>query len=75
MPIKKDIKNIKINTTRDVGCTQNVRLRSANRGNANNTWNVNSSGNINNNNASNANAFSPIAHQFKHKGYQKLIVD
>lgn len=38
---------------------QNVRLRSANRDNANNTWNVNSSGNVNNNNASNANRFSP----------------
>ena len=38
---------------------QNVRLRSANRGNANNTWNVNSSGNVNNNNASNANRFAP----------------
>lgn len=35
----------------DVGCAQNVRLRSANRGNANNTWNVNASGNVNNNNA------------------------
>ena len=33
----------------------NVRLRSPNRGNANNTWNVNSSGNVNNNNANNAN--------------------
>lgn len=42
-----------------VGCAQNVRLRSANRGNANHTWNVNSSGNVNNNNASNANRFSP----------------
>ena len=39
---------------------QNVRLRSANRGNANNTWNVNSSGNVNNNNANNANRFAPI---------------
>lgn len=38
---------------------QNVRLRSANRGNANNTWNVNSSGNVNNNNASNSNRFAP----------------
>ena len=37
-----------------------MRLRSANRGNANNTWNVNSSGNVNNNNAFNANRFSPI---------------
>jgi len=35
-------------------------LRSANRGNANNTWNVNSSGNVNNNNANNANRFAPI---------------
>lgn len=41
-----------------VGCAQNVRLRSANRGNANNTWNVNSSGYVNNNNANNANRFS-----------------
>lgn len=40
---------------------QNVRLRSANRGNANNTWNVNSSGNVNNNNASNSWRFAPIA--------------
>jgi len=38
---------------------QNVRLRSANRGNANNTWNVNSSGNVNNNNATNANCPAP----------------
>ena len=42
-----------------MGCrlfsAQNVRLRSANRGNANNTWNVNSSGNVNNNNAYNGN--------------------
>ena len=37
----------------------NIRLRSANRGNANNTWNVNSSGNINNNNANNANRVAP----------------
>lgn len=41
---------------------QNIRLRSANRGNANNTWYVNSSGNVNNNNASNANRFAPIVH-------------
>lgn len=34
---------------------QNCRLRSANRGNANNTWNVNTTGNVNNNNATNAN--------------------
>jgi len=39
---------------------QNVRLRSANRGNANNTWNVNSSGNVNNNNASKGNTFKMI---------------
>lgn len=38
---------------------QNVRLRSANRGNAYNTWNVNSSGNVNNNNATNSNRFAP----------------
>lgn len=43
--------------------TQNVRLRSTNRGNACNTWNVNSSGNVNNNNATNANVFEPIAKQ------------
>lgn len=42
-----------------VGWPQNVRLRSANRGNANNTWNVNSSGYVNNNNAINANRFCP----------------
>lgn len=34
-------------------------MRSANRGNANNTWNVNTSGNANNNNATNANRFAP----------------
>lgn len=39
-----------------------MRLRSADRGNANNTWYVNSSGNVNNNNASNANRFAPIVH-------------
>ena len=39
---------------------QNVRLRSANRGNAYNTWNVNTSGNVNNNNAYWANACAPI---------------
>lgn len=39
---------------------QNVRLRSANRGNAYNTWNVNSSGNVNDNNANWANACVPI---------------
>nr|DAV04788.1 MAG TPA: hypothetical protein [Caudoviricetes sp.] len=39
---------------------QNVRLRSANRGNAYNTWNVNTSGNVNNNNANWANACAPI---------------
>lgn len=38
---------------------QSVRVRSANRGNANNTWNVNSSGNVNNNNATNANCPAP----------------
>ena len=42
-----------------VGCSQNVRLRSANRGNSYNTWNVNTSGNVNNNNTNNANRFSP----------------
>ena len=44
---------------RGVGYAQNVRLRSANRGNANNAWNVNSSGNANNNNATNANRPAP----------------
>lgn len=39
---------------------QNVRLRSANRGNAYNTWNVNTSGNVNNNNAYWALACAPI---------------
>lgn len=38
---------------------QNVRLRSANRGNANNDWNVNTTGNANNNNANNANRPAP----------------
>lgn len=45
-----------------MGCklqNQNVRLRSTNRGNANNTWNVNSSGYVNNNNAINANRCAP----------------
>ena len=44
------------------GCrlkAQNCRLRSANRGNANNAWNVNSTGNANNNNATNANRPAP----------------
>lgn len=40
--------------------TQNVRLRSANRGNGYNTWNVNSSGNVNTNNAINAWRVAPI---------------
>lgn len=45
---------------RGVGCNaQNCRLRSANRGNANNVWNVNTSGNANNNNATNANRGCP----------------
>ncbi len=39
--------------------SQNVRLRSANRGNANNTWNVSASGFINNNNAYNGNRCAP----------------
>ena len=38
---------------------QYVRLRSANRGNANNAWNVNAAGNINNNNANNAYRSTP----------------
>ena len=41
---------------------QNMRLRSAHRGDAGNAWYVNSSGNVNNNNASNANRFAPIVH-------------
>ena len=44
---------------RVVGYNQNVRLRSANRNNANNTWNVNNSGNVNNNNAYNTNRCAP----------------
>ena len=36
-----------------------MRLRSANRGNANNVWNVNSTGYVNNNNAYNANRSAP----------------
>ena len=36
-----------------------MRLRSANRGNANNAWNVNTTGNANNNNATNANRPAP----------------
>lgn len=36
-----------------------MRLRSANRGNSNNTWYVNSDGNVNNNNAINANRCAP----------------
>lgn len=48
--------------------TQNVRLRSANRSNANNTWNVNSSGNVNNNNATNAWRFCPIVTAILQKG-------
>lgn len=39
-----------------------VRLRSANRNNANNAWNVNPSGNVNNNNANNSDRCSPIVH-------------
>jgi len=38
----------------------NARLRSANRGNANNVYYVNSSGYVNNNNAANANRPAPI---------------
>lgn len=59
-PTQRDIKScLTANYIQDVGCTQNVRLRSANRGNANNTWYVNASGNVNNNNANWANRFSP----------------
>ena len=39
---------------------QYVRLRSANRGNANSTWYVNSSGNANSNNATGAFRFAPL---------------
>ena len=39
--------------------TQTVRLRSANRGNSNNTWYVNSDGNVNNNNANYSLGFAP----------------
>ena len=38
-----------------VSAPVNVRLRSAHRGNSNNTWYVNSGGYLNNNNANNAN--------------------
>lgn len=48
---------------------QNVRLRSANRGNTNNTWNVNSSGNVNNNNAWNSNRVAPDCVGSKSKSY------
>lgn len=54
---KSDSERYKIQREQIV--SQNVRLRSANRGNSNNTWNVNSSGNVNNNNAINANRFAP----------------
>lgn len=36
-----------------------MRLRSANRGNANNTWYVNADGNVNNNNANWSNRCDP----------------
>ena len=52
---------------------QYVRLRSANRGNANNTWNVNSSGNVNNNNASNANRVEPIVSYSNISEYKNCI--
>lgn len=39
---------------------QNMRLRSAYRGNANSTWYVSSSGNVGSNYASNANRFAPL---------------
>ena len=48
--------------------TQNVRLRSANRGNANLTWFVSSSGNVGNYNANNANRFCPIVTAILQKG-------
>lgn len=55
------------NSQEGVGCAQNIRLRSANRNNANNTWNVNSTGNVNNNNATNSNRFAPdcVIHAYK----------
>lgn len=43
----------------DVGYTQNVFSRSANRGNANNVWDVNADGNVNNWNAINGNRAVP----------------
>lgn len=53
-----------------VGYSQNVRLRSANRGNANNTWYMNSGGNVNNNNAYNANRGLPdLVIVVKHTAY------
>lgn len=43
----------------DVGCAQNVRLRSAYRGYANNTWIVNASGYVYLSIAVNGNRFAP----------------
>lgn len=43
----------------DVGCAQNVRLRSANRGNASNTWYVYASGNVDYNVAVSSFRFAP----------------
>ena len=54
-------KGTAISKSKHMGCRlrQNVRLRSANRGNGNNTWNMNTGGNVNNNNAYNANRCCP----------------
>ena len=54
--------------------TQNVRLRSANRGNSNNTWYVNSDGNVNNNNANWANRCAPDCVVFRTYGCLTEVV-
>lgn len=54
--------------------TQNVRLRSANRGNSNNTWYVNSDGNVNNNNANWANRCAPACVVFRTYGCLTEVV-
>lgn len=43
----------------DVGCAQNVRLRSAGRGYASNAWNVYASGNVSGSYAVNSFRFAP----------------
>ena len=53
---------------------QNVRLRSANRGNSNNTWYVNSDGNVNNNNANWANRCAPDCVVFRTYGCLTEVV-